>query len=60
MREVVRGRLLYRLAGPADEADLRTLLRAHPLPGWVRLRGRWLLLGLLTCPTSRPCVSHEP
>jgi hypothetical protein len=29
--------LLYRLAGSADEADLRALLRAQFLPGWVSL-----------------------
>ncbi len=37
MRQTVHGRLLYRLAEPEDEADLRELLRAQPLPGWVSL-----------------------
>ena len=37
MSEARYGRLLYRLAGPADEADLRALLRAQPLPGWISL-----------------------
>lgn len=30
-------KLLFAIAGPQDEAELRALLRSQPLPGWVSL-----------------------
>lgn len=37
MTQVLRGNILYRLAGPEDDEELRKLLRDQAMEGWVQL-----------------------